>query len=441
MPKRVLIMGAAGRDFHNFNVVFRDNKDYRVVAFTATQIPDIEGRCYPPELAGYLYEDGIPIYAEAELRELIKKFNVDIVVFAYSDVSHEQVMHIASTALSSGADFMLLGPKSTMIESKKPVVAVCAVRTGSGKSQTSRKLAEILKNHGKRVVLVRHPMPYGDLAGQAVQRFATYKDLEREKCTIEEREEYEPIIDKGMVVYSGVDYGRILKKAEDEADVILWDGGNNDFPFYKQDLLITVADPLRAGHEIRYHPGETNLRMADVIVLNKMDSARDEDVQIVKKNIEQTNPKATVIFANSTIKVSDPGVIKGKRVLVIEDGPTLTHGGMGFGAGFVAAKKFGAKEIVDPRPYAVGTIEETYTQYPKTGSALPAMGYSERQVKDLEETIAKVDCDSVIVGTPIDISRVVRIQKPFIRVKYVLEEIGKPDLEDVLLSTILKPHS
>lgn len=441
MPKRVLIMGAAGRDFHNFNVVFRDNKDYRVVAFTATQIPDIEGRCYPPELAGYLYEDGIPIYAEAELRELIKKFNVDIVVFAYSDVSHEQVMHIASTALSSGADFMLLGPKSTMIESKKPVVAVCAVRTGSGKSQTSRKLAEILKNHGKRVVLVRHPMPYGDLAGQAVQRFATYKDLEREKCTIEEREEYEPIIDKGMVVYAGVDYGRILKKAEDEADVILWDGGNNDFPFYKQDLLITVADPLRAGHEIRYHPGETNLRMADVIVLNKMDSARDEDVQIVKKNIEQTNPKATVIFANSTIKVSDPGVIKGKRVLVIEDGPTLTHGGMGFGAGFVAAKKFGAKEIVDPRPYAVGTIEETYTQYPKTGSALPAMGYSERQVKDLEETIAKVDCDSVIVGTPIDISRVVRIQKPFIRVKYVLEEIGKPDLEDVLLSTILKPHS
>ena len=438
MPKSVLIMGAAGRDFHNFNVFFRDNKEYKVVAFTATQIPDITERRYPPELAGELYKDGIPIYTESELTKLIKKLKVDIVVFAYSDVTHNHVMHAASTVLATGADFMLLGPKSTMIESKKPLIAVCAVRTGSGKSQTSRKIADILKKYGKRVVFIRHPMPYGDLAIQAVQRFATYEDIDEEKCTIEEREEYEPIIDKGMVVYAGVDYGAILRKAEEEADIILWDGGNNDFPFYKYNLLITVADPLRAGHELLYHPGETNLRMADIIVINKMDSAKEEDIGILKNNIKKVNPDATLIFANSTIKVDNPDVIRNKRVLVIEDGPTVTHGGMAFGAGSVAAKRNGVKEIVDVKPYAVGTIKETYKKYPKTSIILPAMGYSKQQVKDLEETIAKVPCDSVVVGTPIDITKVIKIQKPFTRVKYKLEEIGKPDLEEILLKTVLK---
>ncbi len=437
MPKRVIIMGAAGRDFHNFNVVFRNNKEYEVVGFTATQIPNIEGRRYPPFLAGNMYKKGIPIYPESELTHLIKTLNVDVAVFAYSDVPHNHVMHLASTVMSAGADFMLLGPKSTMIESRKPLAAVCAVRTGCGKSQTSRKVADILKKHNKRVCLIRHPMPYGDLQKQVVQRFASYDDLDRDKCTIEEREEYEPIIDRGVVVYAGVDYGEILRKAEEEADVILWDGGNNDFPFYKPDVLIVVVDPLRAGHELLYHPGETNLRMADVIVVNKMDSAEDKDVKKLKQNIKTANPDATVIFANSSISVSNPDIIKDKKVLVIEDGPTVTHGGMAYGAGFVAAKRFGAKEIIDPRPYAIGSIRDTYKKYTTTGSVLPAMGYSEQQIKELEETISKIPCDSVVVATPIDIIKIIKIQKPYARVRYELEEIGKPDIEEVLLKTVL----
>lgn len=437
MPKRVIIMGAAGRDFHNFNVVFRNNKKYEVVGFTATQIPDIEGRRYPPLLAGNMYKEGIPIYPESELIHLIKDLNVDIAVFAYSDVSHNYVMHLASTVLSAGVDFMLLGPKCTMIKSRKPLVAVCAVRTGCGKSQTSRRVADILKKHNKKVCVIRHPMPYGDLERQIVQRFASYDDLDRGKCTIEEREEYEPIIDMGIVVYAGVDYGEILRKAEKEADVILWDGGNNDFPFYKPDVLIVVVDPLRAGHELLYHPGETNLRMADVIVVNKMDSAEDKDVKKLKQNIKNANPDATVVFANSLISVSDPNIIKDKKVVVVEDGPTVTHGGMAYGAGFVAAKRFGAKEIIDPRPYTIGSIRDTYKKYSTTGNVLPAMGYSEQQRRELEETIAKTPCDSVVVATPIDITRIIKIQKPYTRVRYELKEIGKPDLEEVLLKTVL----
>jgi len=437
MPKRVIIMGAAGRDFHNFNVVFRNNKEYEIVGFTATQIPDIEGRRYPPLLAGNMYKEGIPIYPESELTHLIKDLNVDVVVFAYSDVPHNHVMHLASTVLSTGADFMLLGPKSTMIESQKPLVAVCAVRTGCGKSQTSRRVADILKKHNKKVCIIRHPMPYGDLEKQVVQRFASYDDLDREKCTIEEREEYEPIIDRGMVVYAGIDYGEILRKAEEEADVILWDGGNNDFPFYKPDVLIVVVDPLRVGHELLYHPGETNLRMADVLVVNKMDSAKNEDVKKLEQNIKNANPDATVIFAKSSISVSNPDIIKDKKVLVIEDGPTVTHGGMAYGAGFVAAKRFRAKEIIDPRPYAVGSIRDTYKKYTTTGSVLPAMGYSEQQIKELKETISKTPCDSVVVASPIDITKIIKIQKPYARVRYELEEIGKPDIEDVLLKTVL----
>ncbi|OYD17457.1 GTPase [candidate division WOR-3 bacterium JGI_Cruoil_03_44_89] len=438
MPKRVIIMGAAGRDFHNFNVFFRNNREYEVLGFTATQIPDIEGRRYPPVLAGSLYREGIPIYPQSELTHLIKDLSVDIVVFAYSDVSHNCVMHIASTVLSAGADFVLLGPKSTMIESQKPLVSVCAVRTGCGKSQTSRRVADILKKHNKRVCIIRHPMPYGDLEKQVVQRFASYDDLDREKCTIEEREEYEPIIDREMVVYAGVDYGEILKRAEKEADVILWDGGNNDFPFYKPDVSIVVVDPLRAGHEVLYHPGETNLRMANVIVVNKMDSAKDDDVKTVNKNIKNANPDATVIFANSSISITDPDIINGKRVLVVEDGPTLTHGGMAYGAGFVAAKRFGAKEIIDPRPYAVGSIRNAYKKYTTTGSVLPAMGYGEQQIRELEETITKTPCDSLVVATPIDITRIIKIRKPYTRVRYELEEIGKPDIEEVLLKTVLR---
>ena len=430
--KRVLIMGAAGRDFHNFNTVYRHNPDYDVVAFTATQIPNIDDRTYPPELSGDLYPDGIPIHDEAELTNLIKELNVDDVVFSYSDVPHEYVMHKASEVIKFGANFVLLGGEPTMIKSNKPVVAIGAVRTGCGKSQTTRRVAEVLASAGKKVVAIRHPMPYGDLAKQKVQRFATLEDLELHDCTIEEMEEYEPHIVRGSVVYAGVDYKSILDQAEEEADVILWDGGNNDLPFYKPDLFIVVADPHRAGHEMSYFPGESNLRMADVVVINKMDSARQEDVAKLKKNIDAVNPGATVIEANSPVSVDDSEIISGKRCLVIEDGPTLTHGEMKFGAGTVAAEKFGAVEIIDPRPWIEGTIADTFEKYPTIGKVLPAMGYGGQQVKDLEATINAVDCDVVVIGTPIDLRRIISIDKPSVRVTYDLAEIGSPDLADVL---------
>lgn len=430
--KRVLIMGAAGRDFHNFNTVYRHNPDYDVVAFTATQIPNIDDRTYPPELSGDLYPDGIPIHDEAELTNLIKELNVDDVVFSYSDVPHEYVMHKASEVIKFGANFVLLGGEPTMIKSNKPVVAIGAVRTGCGKSQTTRRVAEVLASAGKKVVAIRHPMPYGDLAKQKVQRFATLEDLELHDCTIEEMEEYEPHIVRGSVVYAGVDYKAILDQAEEEADVILWDGGNNDLPFYKPDLFIVVADPHRAGHEMSYFPGESNLRMADVVVINKMDSARQEDVAKLNKNIDAVNPGATVIEANSPVSVDDSEIISGKRCLVIEDGPTLTHGEMKFGAGTVAAEKFGAVEIIDPRPWIEGTIADTFEKYPAIGKVLPAMGYGGQQVKDLEATINAVDCDVVVIGTPIDLRRIISIDKPSVRVTYDLAEIGSPDLADVL---------
>ncbi len=440
MKKRIIIMGAAGRDFHNFNVYFRDNENYEVVAFTATQIPNIENRKYPPELAGKLYPNGIPIYPEEELPELIKKYNVDEVVFAYSDVSHEYVMHKASIVHASGADFVLLGPKSTMIKSSKPVIAVTAVRTGSGKSQTSRKVFRLLRERGLKVVSIRHPMPYGDLVKQKVQRFATYEDLDKNECTIEEREEYEPYIDMGGVVYAGVDYEAILREAEKEADVIIWDGGNNDFPFYTPDLWIVVADPHRPGHEMKYHPGETNFRAADVIIINKVDTANRDDIQEIFDSIEKANPDAIVIEAASPLFVDRPELIRGKRVLVVEDGPTLTHGGMRYGAGYVAAKKYGAKEIVDPRPYAVGSIIDTYKKYSHLHVILPAMGYGEKQMKELEETINNSDVDVVVSGTPIDLNRVVKVNKPIVRVKYELDEIGTPTLSDVLNDFLKKKN-
>ncbi|MDD8015551.1 MAG: cyclic 2,3-diphosphoglycerate synthase [Acidobacteriota bacterium] len=430
--KKAIIMGAAGRDFHNFNIFFRNNKDYKVVAFTAAQIPDIHGRRYPAELAGKRYSRGIPILAEEELTSLISRFKVDEVHFAYSDVPHNYVMNKASQVMAAGANFLLLGPKDTMIPSRRPVVSVCAVRTGAGKSQTSRKIALLLKSKGRRVAVIRHPMPYGDLIKQKVQRFADYSDLDKYECTIEEREEYEPHIDNGIIVYSGVDYGAILRRAEKEADVILWDGGNNDFPFYKSDLEIVVADPLRAGHELLYHPGETNFRRAGVIVINKMDSAREEDVRLVLKNIRKANPGATVIRANSRITVEDGSLIAGKRVLVIEDGPTLTHGGMKIGAGIVAAQKYGAAEVIDPRPHAVGSIKTTFKKYAHLDKVLPAMGYGERQVKELERTINRIDCDLVISATPIDLKRVIKSGKRLLRVRYELEEIGSPNLKEVL---------
>ncbi len=430
--KRVIIMGAAGRDFHNFNVYFRDNEQYEVVAFTATQIPDIEGRKYPKELAGKLYPDGIPILAEEELPELIKERNIDEVVFAYSDVSHEYIGHRAAIVNSAGADFVLMGAKRTMLKAKVPVIAICAVRTGCGKSQTTRRVSEILKNKRKKVVAIRHPMPYGDLAKQAVQRFEKYVDLESHKCTIEEMEEYEPHLDMGNIIYAGVDYGAILERAEKECDIILWDGGNNDTSFYKPDLLIVVADPHRAGHELKYYPGETNLRMADVIVINKIDTADNECIDMIRKNISKVNPDAVVIEAASPLHVENPDVIRGKRVLVIEDGPTLTHGEMTYGAGVVAAQKYGAEEIVDPRPWVKGTIEQTFKKYPGIGKLLPAMGYGEQQVKDLEKTVNSVDCDAVVIGTPIDLTRIIKINKPSVRVQYKLQEIGEPTLEDVL---------
>lgn len=429
---RTIIMGAAGRDFHNFNTYYRDNDRYEVVAFTATQIPNIEGRKYPAELAGSLYPKGIEIHAESELPELIRKLNVDEVVFAYSDVPYDYVMHRSAMVNALGADFKLIGTKATQVESVKPVVGICAVRTGSGKSQTTRRVSSILRGLGYKVAAIRHPMPYGDLVKQKVQRFADYSDLDLHECTIEEREEYEPHLDNGVIVYAGVDYEAILREAEKEVDIVLWDGGNNDFPFYKTDLLITVADPLRPGHESSYYPGEVNVRMADIIVINKVDTAKPEDVIAVRENIHGLNPGALVIEAASPIYVDEPDTIRGKRVLVVEDGPTLTHGGMKIGAGWVAARRFGAAEIVDPRPFAVGTIADTYRKYPNTGSILPAMGYGEQQVRDLEKTINSADVDMVIIGTPIDLTRVMKINKPSQRVRYELEEIGKPTLADIL---------
>ncbi len=431
-PIRTLIMGAAGRDFHNFNVFFRDNPDYEVVAFTATQIPNIEGRTYPPELAGKQYPQGIPIYPESELSRLIKELKVDQVVFAYSDVPHEYVMHKASEVIAAGADFRLMGLNSTVVASSKPVVSIGAVRTGCGKSQTTRRVSLILRDLGYKVAVIRHPMPYGNLAEQAVQRFATYEDLDKYKCTIEEREEYEPHLDNGMIVFAGVDYEAILRQAEQEADIILWDGGNNDVPFYKSDFHIVVADPHRPGHELKYHPGEANARLADAFVINKVDTADPGAVLEVRENLHALNPRAPILEAASPIFVDDPAAIRGKRVLVVEDGPTLTHGGMAYGAGWVAAKRFGAAEIVDPRPYAVGSIRDTYAKYPTTGAVLPAMGYGETQIRELEETINRADADLVIIGTPIDLRRVLKIDKPSDRVRYELQVIGTPTLEDLL---------
>ena len=430
--RRVLIMGAAGRDFHNFNTVFRGSDSVRVVAFTATQIPNIHGRRYPAELAGPGYPDGIPIHPESELERLIAELEVDDVVFAYSDVSHETVMHQASRTLAAGAGFSLLAPHATMLRSLRPVISVCAVRTGSGKSQTTRRVVGLLREKGKRVAVVRHPMPYGDLVRQRVQRYATLEDLDRHDCTIEEREEYEPHIAAGNLVFAGVDYGAILAEAEKEADVIVWDGGNNDLPFYRPDLEIVVADPHRPGHERSYHPGEANLRRAHAVVINKIDSASPEGVNAVRRSIRELNPNAVVVDAASPLFVDEPERIRGKRVLVIEDGPTLTHGEMKYGAGVVAALKNGARELVDPRPYAVGTIAQTFATYPGIGTLLPAMGYGEQQIHDLEATIERADADVVLVATPIDLRRVLKITKPALRVRYELQEIGKPDLADVL---------
>ena len=433
MPrKNVLIMGAAGRDFHNFNVVFRENPDVQVVAFTATQIPNIGGRVYPPELAGKLYPDGIPIHPEDELLRLIAELKVDQVVFAYSDISHTYVMHKASQVLASGADFCILGPHATQIASSKPVVSVCAARTGSGKSQTTRRVAGILRGLGHRVAAIRHPMPYGNLNRQAAQRFASYDDLEAADCTIEEREEYEPHLASGVLVFAGVDYERILRMAEKEVDVVLWDGGNNDLSFFRSDLHIVVVDPHRPGHEISYHPGEANVRMADVIVINKVDTAPAEGVLEVRNNLRAVNPSAIVVEAASPIFVDDPEAIRGKRVLVVEDGPTLTHGEMAYGAGWVAARRFGASEIVDPRPYAVGSIARTYAKYPTTGPVLPAMGYGDGQIRELEQTINNAHADLVLIGTPIDLGRLLDLNKPAQRIRYELQEIGRPTLAEIL---------
>ena len=429
---RTIIMGAAGRDFHNFNVFFRNNEKYEVVALTATQIPNIEGRKYPKELAGNLYPKGIDIYPEEELINLIKKLEVDQVIFAYSDIPHEYVMHKASLVLAAGADFRLMGINSTQIKLNKPVVSVCAVRTGSGKSQTTRRVSQIMLEMGYKVAAIRHPMPYGDLVKQRVQRYATYADLDRYECSIEEREEYEPHLDNGVIVYAGVDYADIASQAEKEVDVILWDGGNNDFPFYKSDFSIVVADPHRAGHETQYHPGETNVILADVFVINKVDTANYENVIAVRESLTALNPQAEIIEAASPLFVDDPEAIRGRKVLVVEDGPTLTHGEMKYGAGWVAARRFGASEIVDPRPFAVGSIAQTYLKYPNTGPILPAMGYGDEMIADLEETINRADVDMVISATPIDLTRIIKVKKPMQRVRYELQEIGQPTLFDLL---------
>jgi len=433
MVEKVIIMGAAGRDFHNFNVYFRDNDRYRVVAFTAAQIPKIEGRLYPPELAGKLYPEGVPIHPEKELARLIQEHHVDLVAFSYSDVPHVEVMHKASIAMAEGADFILIGAPYTMLKAGKPVVAVCAVRTGCGKSQTTRKVCHILREHGKKVVVVRHPMPYGDLQNQIVQRFSTYEDFKKHKCTIEEREEYEPLIDLGIVTYAGVDYKKILSEAEDEADIIVWDGGNNDTPFYRPDIHIVLFDPHRAGHELLYYPGETNMLMADIAIINKVDTASLAQVEQVRNNIRQKAPRARIVLANSPAIVSQPDLVKGKRILVVEDGPTLTHGGMPYGAGLIAARQYGASEVVDPRPAAVGTIKDTYLLYPHVGPVLPAMGYSDEQIADLENTINRVNCDLILFATPIHLTRILNITKPAMRVRYEYQDSEHPFLEEALL--------
>ena len=437
--RKIIIIGAAGRDFHNFNVFYRDNPAYQVVAFTAAQIPDIADRKYPASLAGDLYPDGIPIYAQDELEDLIKALDVDACVFSYSDVPYTYVMGLGAKVNAAGAAFSMLGHKNTMIKSTKPVIAVCAVRTGCGKSQTSRRIAEVLMANGLKVIAIRHPMPYGDLEAQKVQRFATIDDLKKHKCTIEEMEEYEPHIARGNVIYAGVDYEAILRAAEndpDGCDVILWDGGNNDFSFYTPDLMVAVTDPHRPGHELSYYPGEVTLRLADVVVINKIDSADFNDIQTVRQSIESVNPTAIVVDAASTISVEKPELIRGKRVLVIEDGPTLTHGEMKIGAGIVAARRFGAAEIIDPKPYAAGTLADTYRMYPHIENLLPAMGYGDEQMRDLSETIRRADCDTVVIATPIDLGRVINIDKPNTRVEYSLQEIGHPDIEDVLSDLI-----
>ncbi len=430
--KKVLIMGAAGRDFHNFNVVFRDKPQYQVIAFTATQIPNIYGRKYPGKLAGKLYPKGIPILSEDDLVKLIKKFKIDEVIFSYSDVSYQYVMQKGAMVLAAGADFKLLGKQNTTLKSKRPVIAVCATRTGSGKSQTTRKVCQLLKSAGIDPVVIRHPMPYGNLTKQICQRFASLSDMDKHQCTIEEREEYEPHIRQGTVVYAGVDYGVILKEAEKEAEVIVWDGGNNDIPFYQPDLHITVVDPHRPGDELCYFPGRTNLLLADVVLINKVDSADYEDIEQVRFNVREVNPEAILIEAASPIFVDHPERIRGKRVLVVEDGPTLTHGGMTYGAGVIAAEKFGAKDIIDPRPWVKGEIRKAFEAYPEIGSLLPALGYSKKQIKDLQKTINAIPCDSVVVGTPIDLTRLLKINKPSVRVRYELDEIGKPDLEEII---------
>ena len=430
--KTVLLLGAAGRDFHNFNVYFRHNLDYRVVAFTATQIPDIAGRRYPASLAGPFYPEGIPIFEEKDLEALIGDLGIDIVVFSYSDISHQNLMHLASRAGAAGADFWLLGTEHTQIASRVPVISVCAVRTGCGKSPISRLVAAELHRHGRKVVAIRHPMPYGDLAAQAVQRFATMEDLDLQECTIEEREEYEPHIKEGTIVYAGVDYEKILRQAEQEADIVLWDGGNNDTPFYKSDLEIVVVDPHRAGHELSYYPGEVNLRRADVLVINKVDTAQQQDIETVRRNIRLHNPNAVVCDTACRVTVDDSGAIRGKRVLVVEDGPTLTHGEMPYGAGVVAARQCGAAELIDPRPYAVGSIRGTFERNTHLTSLLPAMGYSDMQRHELEETIRRTPCDLVLVATPIDLSRVIKLDKPNLRVTYQAEELTKPGLTSVV---------
>jgi len=436
MVEKVIIMGAAGRDFHNFNVYFKCNPRYRVIAFTAAQIPDIEGRIYPPELAGEGYPDGIPIHPEVELTHLIRKHRVDLVAFSYSDVPHVQVMHKASIAMAEGADFILIGATYTMLKSLKPVVSVCAVRTGCGKSQTTRKVCSILNQRGRQVVAVRHPMPYGDLRKQAVQRFASYEDFKIHQCTLEEREEYEPLVDQGVTVYAGVDYGKILEAAEKEADIIVWDGGNNDTPFYRPDVHIVLLDPHRVGHELLYYPGETNLLMANIAIINKVDTADPQNVARSRENIRNHAPDAEIVLAESPIRVSRPERIKGKRVLVVEDGPTLTHGEMPYGAGIIAAQTYHAAKIVDPRPYAVGSLKQTFEAYPGIGPALPAMGYSPEQIQDLEQTIDRVECDLVLFSTPIQLKRILKINKPSIRVRYAYKDHGEPLLEDVLLDKL-----
>ena len=430
--KNVLIMGAAGRDFHNFNTFFRDNNAFRVMAFTATQIPDIDGRKYPSELAGKLYPEGIPIHPEEDLTKLIKSLDITEVFFSYSDTSHEYVMHKAADVMAAGASFTLLGPRETMISSQKPLISVCAVRTGAGKSQTSRKIALLLKEKGRKVVVIRHPMPYGDLVKQKVQRFATYDDMIKNECTIEEMEEYEPHIQNGIIVYAGVDYGAILEEAEKESDIILWDGGNNDFPFYRADLEIVLVDPHRPGHELMFYPGEVNFKRAHVLLINTMGTAKTENIDRVVANIQAFNPSAIVIRANSPISVSEGEEITGKTVLVVEDGPTLTHGGMSYGAGIVAAEQYGAARIIDPRPYAVGSIKETFEKYSHLDRVLPAMGYGQEQIEELAQTINRSECDLVIGATPIDLGRLIKTNKRILRVKYELEEWGSPTLEDVL---------